>query len=160
MDTTTLVANINSTAVHIITFMNPLKSEVNISVYLNGRDSDQFCSLLKKASKILLHQKESIDIPIMFAPQKLCCHEVTVSIVAHIDCDYGDQCKENCGGKHNFCWKYPINGQPELKLCNLENAPRIKCSAKERQEQIIEVSLVELVNTSTPRCFNGSGMAI
>ena len=152
MDVATVKASISSTTVHVITFVNPLQFSVYLHAFLNGIDSSSFYLLLKQPDNIFLKRGGSVDIPIMFAPEKLCSHEVTVTISAK---------SANCEGsgriEHSLCWQYPIYGQPELKLCNDDIGPKIICYAKQREEQIIEVTIVESLKNSKERCFKRLG---
>ena len=153
MDLTIVHASIYSASVHIINFVNPLQFSVHINVMLKGTDSKFFFLLHKKSSRIVLRRGGSVDIPIMFAPEKMYKHEVVVFIIAKTT----EKVSEH-EVKHNLKWEYPIYGQPELRLSSNDDAPKITCCAKLQLEQMIEVTLVRSLTSSTKKYFNKPGM--
>lgn len=157
MDSTTVNANINSASVHIINFVNPLQFSVHLSVVLNGKDSNRFFLLHKKSNHIFLQCGGSVDIPIMFAPEKIYRHEVIVTIKANTKQDISES---DNSIEHSLHWKYPIYGQPELRLSSNEDAPKITCCAKQQLEQIFEVTLVKSFKRSAEIFFIRPGRGI
>lgn len=151
MDSTTVYTSVNSASVHIINFVNPLQVSVRISVVLQGKDSNFFFLLHKKLSHIILKRGGSVDIPVMFAPEKMYKHEVTVIIIANTMCDEKDS------DGQNLQWDYPIYGQPEIMLSSHGNAPKIVCRAKLQMEQMISAILVKSLRNSTEVYFNKPG---
>ncbi len=153
MDPITVNAGINSASVHIINFANPLQFSVHLSIVLSGSDSKRFFLLHKKSNHIYLRQGGSVDIPIMFAPEKMYTHRATVTIITntklHTETDTQEQ--------QNLCWEYPVYGQPELRLLQKSNAPKITCRAKQQLKQIVELSLVKSLENSAERCFKKPG---
>ena len=149
-----MYTTMNSASVHIINFVNPLQFTVHLSVLLNGSDSKFFFLLLKKSNRIILQRGGSIDIPVMFKPEKMYRHEVKVSIIANVKCD-----SVNTGesAKHNLHWEYPIFGQPELRLSSNEDAPKLMCRAKQQCEQMVEVTLVKSLKSSADIYFRRPG---
>lgn len=159
MDSTTVYASMNSASVHIINFVNPLQFSVSVSVLLQGTDAKLFFLLHKSPNQIVLQRGGSVDIPIMFAPEKMYRHEVTVVIIANSKRGGTDTEKDDsdCHGKENLQWKYPIYGQPEVRLSSNEDAPKITCRAKLRVEQVIKVALVKSLKNSTGIHFSKHG---
>ena len=151
MDPITINAGLNSASVHTINFVNPLKFSVHLSILLTGNDSNKFFLLHKKSNHIYLRHGGSVDIPIMFAPEKMYTHEATITVIAHTKL-YSDTQE----GK-NLHWEYPIHGQPELRLLQKSQAPRITCRAKQQLTQIVEVTLVKSLENSVENCFNKPG---
>lgn len=141
MDPITVNADMKSASVHIINFVNPLQFAVHVSVLLSGRDSERFFMLHKKANNIFLQRGHSVDIPIMFAPEEMYKHEITATIVANSR--YNDGNASPSQMEQSLHWKYPIFGQPVLRLCSNDEAPKIICHAKEQLEQMILVTLVK-----------------
>ena len=129
MDPTTITASLSSNTVHILSFTNPLDTPSHYSISLQGADLEHFCLLMKRTQAILLHPGVSLDIPVMFAPESMCRHKVTVVVSAE-------------GTQSPLSWQYPLIGQPEVRPSSPTGAPRLTCCAKERLEQRLEVSLV------------------
>ena len=71
----------------------------------------------------------------MFAPEAVYEHNVVVAIVTELKRSSEDVPRES------LCWQYPLVGQPELRPFSPSSAPTITCSAKERFERTLEVSL-------------------
>ena len=153
MDPVIINAAIDSNTVHIISFTNPLDTPSHFSIHLRGGDFDHFCLLLKRSSSILLHPGVSLDIPVMFAPEAVYEHNVVVAIVTEL--------KSSSEGvpRESLCWQYPIVGQPELRPFSPSSAPRITCSAKERFERTLEVSLAGC-SASVQVTPNSSGVCV
>ncbi len=128
MDPTTVSASLSSNTMHVFNFTNPLDSSSYFSVSLQGNDSDHFC-LLMKTTRVLLHPGASLDVPVMFAPESMHMHQITVAITTEAQ-------------DTALSWLYPVIGQPELRPFSPSSAPRLTCRAKERLEQRLEVSLV------------------
>lgn len=155
MDEIIVASSINSTAVHIITFVNPLHFSVCLSVLIAGDDSKHFLLLLQNCNNIHVSPGKSIDIPIMFSPKNMCMRRVILTIVADsIEC-IQQELKEQ-----SLNWQYPICGQPVLRLCPIDNAPKIKCHAKECFEQLIELTLVKSSQNTTRNYLKRQGMTI
>ena len=142
MDPTTITASLSSNTVHILTFINPLDTPSYYSVSLQGADLEHFCLLMKRTQAILLHPGVSLDIPVMFAPESMYRHQVTV--VVSTETRDSDQSTLQTPA---LSWQYPFIGQPELKPFTPTSAPKLSCCAKERLEQRLEVSL--LTSTSS-----------
>ena len=150
-----MTANLNSTIVHVINFMNPLELSAHLTVLLSGKDSESFFLLMKQSNNISIQPGESMDIPVVFSPHKMHRHEICIKILASTqDENFGPNYKED--HEPNLCWEYPIHGQPMLKLSTFDNAPKFKCFAKEQLEQIMEITLIESLN-STEQYFKFSG---
>ena len=147
MDATTIYAGINSASVHIIKFVNPLQFPVHICVLLKGSDSKLFFLLHKQSNHIIIQRGGSVDIPVMFAPEKMYRHSAIVSIIAN-----------SSEVKQNLQWDYPIYGQPELRLSSKDNALKITCHAKLQVEQIVEVTLMRSLKSSNEICFSKLGI--
>lgn len=128
----------NSNTVHIIKFSNPFDHPTYFSVQIQGRDLDHFCLLMKRFNSILLHPGVSLDIPIMFAPEAVQEHNVTVIISAELARSQEKLPEET---RQPLRWKYPIIGLPEVRPFTPSSAPKFLCRAKERIEKILEVSL-------------------
>ena len=137
MDPTTVIASLSSNTVHILTFINPLDTPSHYSVSLQGADLEHFCLLMKRTQAILLHPGVSLDIPVMFAPESMYRHRVTV-VVSTETRDFNQSAPQTPA----LSWQYPFIGQPELRPFTPTNAPKLSCCAKERLEQRLEVSLV------------------
>ncbi len=155
MDPITINAAIDSNTVHIINFTNPLDHPTHFSVTLSGEDLDAFCLLLKRSSSILLHPGISLDVPLMFAPEAVYRHNITVAIVADMNLS-----QEDIADRQPLCWKYAVVGQPQLRPFTPGSAPKISCPAKERLEKTVEVSLASSAasvqvtpNSSGECCF-------
>lgn len=131
MDPVTITADVKSSRMQIINFINPLDIATHFSVSLKGQDIEHFCLLMKRTTSILLHPGVSLDIPIMFAPEVMCGHKANVIIVAD----------ESCSGDCTLCWRYPVIGQPELRMDSTSSL-NVKCKAKERFEQEFSVTLM------------------
>ncbi len=130
MDHTTVSASLNSNTMCVINFNNPLDTPAHFSVTLHGDDCEHFCLLLKRTSGIVLQPGVSLDVPVMFAPESMHKHEITVVIKTEVNGTI-------------LSWRYPVIGQPELRPFSASGAPKLSCSAKERLEQRLEVSLVD-----------------
>lgn len=154
MDPITINAAIDSNTVHIINFTNPLDVPTHFSIRLRGDDSDHFCLLLKRSHSILLHPGVSLDIPVMFAPEAVYEHTITLAIAT----SESRRPREPLT-KESLCWNYPIVGQPELRPFSPSSAPKISCCAKERFERTLEVSLAEC-SASVQVTPNSSGTSI
>lgn len=152
MDPTTVYANMKSASVHVINFVNPLQFAVHVSVLLSGKDLKQFFILHKKANDIFLRRGQSVDIPIMFAPEEMYRHEITATIIANARYNDGSFGESAYQMEHGLHWEYPIYGQPELRLCSNDTAPMIMCRAKEQLEQMVEVTLIKSLK-STAKIF-------
>lgn len=133
MDSTTVTASLSSNVVHIINFTNPLDVATYFSVSLKGEDTDHFCLLMKRTHAILLHPGVSLDIPVMFAPEAMYKHQISVVVSA----DTREQVPSSL-----LTWHFPIIGQPEFRPFSPKSAPKLTCFAKERVEQRLEVILV------------------
>jgi len=133
MDPTTVTASLSSNTVHILTFTNPLDTPSHYSISLQGADLEHFCLLMKRTRGILLHPGVSLDIPVMFAPESMCRHKVTVVVSTE---------GRDSSSPSPLSWQYPLIGQPEVRPSSPSGAPRVSCCAKERHEQRLEVSLV------------------
>lgn len=155
MEPTTVYATINSASVHIINFVNPLQFSVHLCVILSGKDSKHFFLLHKKSNHIFLHCGGTVDIPVMFAPEKMYTHEVIVTIIANTTSDNSES--DNLM-EHSLHWEYPIYGQPELRLSSNDDAPIISCRAKQRLEQLIEITLLESLRSSSKVYFKRPGI--
>lgn len=155
MDSTTVYASINSASVHIINFVNPLQFSVRVSVLLQGSDAKLFFLLHKKPNHVLLQRGGSVDIPILFAPEKMYLHEVTVIIIANSSRGGADDEKDDV--KENLQWEYPIYGQPEVRLSSNDDAPKITCRSKLQFDQVIKVTLVKSLKNSTGIHFSKQG---
>lgn len=145
MDPISINAAINSNTVHIINFTNPFDIPTHFSVHLRGEDLDHFCLLMKRSNSILLHPGVSLDIPVMFAPEVVQEHQITVAVVADLSRSQDKLLGEN---RQVLCWKYPIVGQPEIRPFTPSSAPKFSCCAKERLERTLEVSLAGSLNQS------------
>lgn len=154
MDPITINAAIDSNTVHIINFTNPLDHPAHFSVTLSGEDMDAFCLLLKRSSSILLHSGVSLDIPLMFAPEAVYRHSVTMAIVADMN-----RSREDITDRQPLSWQYAVVGQPQLRPFSPGSAPKISCPAKERLEKTVEVSLassaasVQVTPSSSGECY-------
>ena len=157
MDPTTVNANVKSASVHIINFVNPLQFGVHISVLLSGKDSARFFLLHKKANDIFLRRSQSVDIPIMFAPEDMYRHKITVTIVANARYNNGKIMESDNLTEQRLCWEYPVYGQPELRLYSNDDAPTVVCHAKEHLEQIVGVTLVKSLDKSAKVFFKQQG---
>lgn len=148
---TTIQASLNSNSTHILTFTNPLDNATHFRVDLLGSNSSEhFCLLMKRTRGILLHPGVSLDIPVMFAPEAMRTHDITVIVSTD---------ERGRGSQLNLAWRYPIIGQPEFRPVSPNMAPRLSCPAKERLEQRLEVVLVgckmskaALIRPVTPIC--------
>lgn len=129
MEPTTVSASLSSNTMCVLNFTNPLDIPSHFSVCLQGDDSEHFCLLMKTTRGILLQPGVSLDVPVMFAPDSMHKHEVTVTIATEVS-------------STALAWRYPVIGQPELRPFSPSSAPKLTCSAKERLEQRLEVSLV------------------
>ncbi len=138
MDPIIINAAMDASAVHIISFINPLDHPTHFSITLKGKDSDAFCLLLKRTSSILLRPGVSLDIPIMFAPDAVHRHSVTVTLTADLSRSQYDNVDSQ-----PLCWQYSVVGQPQLRPFSPGSALKISCSAKERLEKTLEVSLTD-----------------
>ncbi len=136
-------AAMDASAVHIISFTNPLDRPTNFSVALKGKDSDAFCLLFKRASSILLQPGVSLDIPVMFAPDAVHRHSVTIILTADLSRSQYDSVESQ-----PLCWQYPVVGQPELRPFSPGSALKISCSAKERLEKTLEVFLTDCASSA------------
>lgn len=154
MDPTTVNANMKSASVHIINFVNPLQFAVHVSVLLSGKDLKHFYLLHKKANDIFLRRGQCVDIPIMFAPEEMYKHEITATIIAN---NGGSSTESASQMEQSLHWEYPIYGQPELRLSSNDNAHTIICRAKERLEQMIEVTLVKSLKSTAKILFKQPG---
>ena len=134
MNPTTITASLSSNTVHILTFINPLDTPSYYSVSLQGADLEHFCLLMKRTQAILLHPGVSLDIPVMFAPESMYRHQVTVVV--------STETRDSDQSTPALSWQYPFIGQPELRPFTPTSAPKLSCCAKERLEQRLEVSLV------------------
>ena len=159
MAPTTIQASLNSNSTHILTFTNPLDTATHFRVDLQGSSpSEHFCLLMKRTRGILLHPGVALDIPVMFAPEAMHTHNITVIVST-------DERGGRRRGSHlNLAWKYPIIGQPEFRPVSPSMAPRLSCQAKERLEQRMEVVLVgckmskaALIRPVTPSCSDTEG---
>ena len=145
MDPITINTAINSNTVHIVNFTNPLDLPTHFSVHLRGEDLDHFCLLMKRSSSILLQPGVSLDIPVMFAPEAVQEHQITVVVIA----EFGrSQDNLSAGNRQALCWKYPIIGQPEIRPFTPSSAPKFSCCAKERLERTLEVCLAGSLTSS------------
>ena len=120
--------------VTILSFPNPLDHAEHFNIEMHGKDVEHFCLLLKQTTGILLNPGVALDIPISFSPEVMKRHEchLTVSV------DTTSQ---------PLKWRYPIIGQPHLKPFSAGSGPLLRCRAKERLEQRLEVSLVGSANS-------------
>ena len=154
MPVITLRAGLHSNATHILSFTNCLDHATFFSVDLHSGDTtpDNFCLLMKRTRSILLHPGVTMDIPISFAPEDMRTHDVTVLVTAEERRE-----RQSHGG---LVWRYPVVGQPEFRPVSPGTAaPLLKCRAKERVEQRLEVMLIgckmssaALVRPATPNC--------
>lgn len=157
MDSTTVYASMNSASVHVINFVNPLRFPVHVSILLQGSDTNFFFLLHKKPSDIFLPCGGSIDIPIMFAPEKMYRHKVTVVVITNSKVSDSNREDPDAQMKETLQWEYPIYGQPEIKLSSNDDAPKIVCRAKMQIDQVIKVTLVKSVKNSSGVHFNKQG---
>ena len=157
MDTTTVYASINSASVHVINFANPLRVPVRVSILLQGNDAKLFFLLHKKPSDIFLSRGGSIDIPIMFAPEKMYRHKVTVVVITNSKISESNREDSDTQMKENLQWEYPIYGQPEVRLSSNDDAPKFVCQAKMQIDQVIKVGLVKSVNNPAGIHFSKEG---
>lgn len=138
MDPMTITANLKSSSMKVITFINPLDVATRFSITLEGQDIEHFCLLMKRTHSILLHPGVSLDIPIMFAPEIMRGHRTMVIVTA--DESYSKDC---------LCWSYPVLGQPELRMDSSNAVLNITCRAKERLEQTINVTLLNSIDNTS-----------
>ena len=138
MDPTLISANLHSNAVHIVSFTNPLDTAALFSVFLKGSHLEHFCLMMKQSRGILLHPGVCLDIPVMFAPEVMLRHNISLYVVADRGADLD-----------SITWEYPIVGEPELRPFSPKSAFRLSCQAKDRLEQTLEVSLVHSAVTQS-----------
>ena len=120
---------------HVINFTNPFDVQVPFSFSLKGKDVDHFFLLLKHPQLVNFQPKAAIDIPIMFSPESMYKHQVTVVITAEGN-------KHSTGSPCFLSWEYPVIGLPQFRPYPEKIAPRIQCCVKERIEEILQVALV------------------
>lgn len=134
MEPTTIRANLNSNTTHVVTFTNPLDTPTHFRVALSDSShSGSFCLLLKRLHRILLHPGVSLDIPVMFVPEKMQTHSTKMTVTTDSPSRSGTK----------LTWCYPITGEPQFRPLSPSSAPRIICQAKERVEEKLEVLLLD-----------------
>ena len=134
MEPTTIRATLNSNTTHVVSFTNPLDTPTLFNVSLSDSQqpsAESFCLLLKRTHGILLRPGVSLDIPIMFVPEKMTTHRTNMTIST-----------EGVSSGSKLVWQYPIIGEPQFSPVSPKSAPKIDCHAKERVEERLEVLLV------------------
>ena len=151
----------------IVPFRNPLDIAVFADIYLIDKQAQTrkvleedvtilqespFCLLLKQNKGLRLGPKSNIDIPVSFAPETMNMAEAVLSIVitkedktswAYVCTDKNGipLSKTNSGGLREIKWHYPIQGYPELVTTKEISPALIKCKARNRTEERLEVTL-------------------
>lgn len=139
MEPIPISAKLSSSSMHVINFTNPLEVPTRFSFTLKGDDINHFFLLIKHPQSMCLQPKTSIDIPVMFSPESMYKHQVTVVITAE---NHNIPTSVDATAQHLLCWEYPILGYPEFRPYTHSVAPEICCCMKERIEKNLKVVLV------------------
>lgn len=117
----------------------------------NNWDTSLFSLLLKVTNGIILPPKASLDIPVAYAPDTMQRHDAVCSIVTTMS-DYissaGSRESVKTSSQDKLTWTYNIHGIPTSMPINNNQAPVIKCRARERVEEKLEISFTN-INVST-----------
>lgn len=129
---------LTSSTVTILSFTNPLDHTEHFNIEMHGKDVEHFCLLLKQTTRISLKSGVVLDIPISFSPEIMKRHECHLTILVD-------------STSQPLKWHYPIIGQPHLRPFSANSGPLLRCRAKERLEQRLEVSLVGSENSKAAK---------
>jgi len=124
----------------IIPFHNPFFFDVLVDVNLQEKNSQDevFGLLLNNWKNLLLPAKQTLDIPISYAPDQMRKQEASCKVYTRPF--NADQSESSLYDNGLICWTYEIEGIPTCIPIKTSNAPVVQCRTRQRIEEQIEVT--------------------